>query len=392
MSRNKMQVLYSLLQGLYWVLFGITIAFVNTYLTGLGIGTDVIGLVTAVFAGLAALSQAFLGKIADKKNSFNWKSIMIGLLIIRIIMNLILMTTQDKTISTWIFGIAVFTLHTMLPFVSTANFYYAERGIILNYGLARGVGSLFFGVATMVLGIYVSQFGIKAILIAGLIASILLMIILIALPYDEKKDLTKNTDEDEVVDQNFFVEYPIFSLSLLAFVLIMTIHNNISTYLLQIIETVGGTNKELGNALFLAAIAEIPVLFGFSYLHKRFKTVDMILFSTISFAIKLAFYMGARSIMGIYVGQIFQLSSFALFISSTVFFTEENMKEGDSQKGQSMMASAVTLGSVMGSLSGGYLIKNFSVNADLVFMLILSVLSFIIMYIVKKKSIAISRA
>lgn len=384
MNRNKIQVLYSLLQGFYWVLFGITISFANSYLFGLGVSTAVIGLITAVFSGIAALTQAYLGKISKKTPKLNWKSIMLYLLALRIIMNIILMASPSKMISTISFGLAIFSMHVMLPFVSTANFYYISNGVDINYGLARGVGSLFFAVMTMIVGNLVSSHGIYIILLSGLVGSLVFAIPLILLPYDSKLDHTKAQSHEDELQTSFFRKYPQFSLSLIAFVIIMAIHNNMNTFFLQIIQSVGASNKELGRALFIAAISELPVMLGFSWILKKFKTKTMMLVSALAFAMKTGVYLISTTITGIYLGQVLQLFSFALFIAACVYYTQERMSKSDSQLGQTMAASAVTLGSVLGSLSGGFLIKRYSISINLIVMIILGMIAFIVLYLAKE--------
>ena len=187
MNKKKLQAQYSLLQGIYWGLFGITISFVNSYLYGLGLATDLIGISISLATALAAFCQMVLGKKLNTSRKINWNNILKALLAIRLMANLILMTTSDKTISLIMFGIAVFCLQAMLPFVNLASFDYEEEGIELNFGLARGFGSLFFAGIVYVLGSLVAQRGIYTILLAGLIAGILMFIVLISMPASKKE-------------------------------------------------------------------------------------------------------------------------------------------------------------------------------------------------------------
>lgn len=382
MSRNKIQILYSLLQGFYWVLFGITISFANSYLSGLGVGTDLIGITTALFSGLAALAQVYLGRAGRNNPRYNWKSILLFLLLLRMLMNIILLFVSSKILAALVFGIAIFAMQTMLPFISTANFYYISKGVDLDYGLARGTGSLFFAIMTIIVGNLVASHGIISILSSGMIACFLFLIPVLLLPYNHTKDHTASAEENDEKRHNFLKKYPQFSISLIAFVLIMAIHNNTNTFLLQIIEHVGATNKELGRALFIAAVFELPVMLYFSRLLKKFKTKSMLMVSALAFALKTIIYLASKGIVGIYISQSLQLLSFALFISTSVYYTQERMEIRDSQQGQSMTASAVTLGSVFGSLIGGFLIQEYSLQVNLWVMVGFALIAFLILLMV----------
>ncbi|MDO5027104.1 MAG: MFS transporter [Tissierellia bacterium] len=383
MNRKKIQILYSLLQGFYWVLFGVTISFANSYLSGLGVGADFIGLTTALFSGLAALAQVYLAKLARKNYKYNWKSLLLVLLFLRFLMNFLLLFVQTKVLASFLFGMAIFAAQSMLPFISTANFYYASNGLELDYGLARGAGSLFFAIMTIIVGNLVANYGILSILTTGIIACILFFIPLILLPYDHERDFTGAAKVKEEVKSGFFKKYPQFSISLLAFIFIMVIHNNTNTFLLQIIQNVGASNRELGKALFIAAIFELPVMFYFSRLLKKFKTKSMLMVSSLAFALKTFIYLISTDILGIYLSQSLQLLSFALFIATCVYYTQDMVELEDSQQAQSMTASSITLGSVFGSLIGGFLIKNYSLKLNLWVMIGFSLASFVILSLVK---------
>ena len=66
--------------------------------------------------------------------------------------------------------------------------------------------------------------------------------------------------------------------------------------------------------------------------------------------------------MWIYVTEITQLFSFALFLSASVYYTNEIMVEKDKVKGQAYLTCSGTIGAMLGSFLGGWLIEHFGVE------------------------------
>jgi len=144
---------------------------------------------------------------------------------------------------------------------------------------------------------------------------------------------------------------------LLACLLMLTTHNILNTYLLQIIQSLGGNSSQLGIALAIQAVVEVPVLFGFSKLLKRFRPRTLMLTAAIGFALKALMYALSSSVFMIYLIQVTQMISFALFASASVFYTSEAIAKEDQTTGQAYMTSMMAAGTVLGSLSGGWILE-----------------------------------
>ena len=152
---------------------------------------------------------------------------------------------------------------------------------------------------------------------------------------------------------------------LVASMLMLTAHNILNTYLLQIIQSFGGSSSQLGIALAIQAIVEVPVLFSFSKLLKRFRARSLMLVAAFGFALKALLYALSVSVLMVYMIQFTQMISFAIFASASVFYTAEVIAEEDQTTGQAFMTSMMTAGSVIGSLIGGWILELRGVRAML---------------------------
>ena len=128
--------------------------------------------------------------------------------------------------------------------------------------------------------------------------------------------------------------------------------------MIQIITNVGGTSADLGRLLAIAAITEIPVMFLFSLILKHVKSSVLLIISGIFFALKAFGYFAAGNIALMTVAAVMQMGSFALYIPASVYYVNEVMEEQDKFKGQALMTGTNTLGGMIGSLLGGFLIDH----------------------------------
>ena len=62
------------------------------------------------------------------------------------------------------------------------------------------------------------------------------------------------------------------------------------------------------------------------------------------------------------IAAVMQMGSFAIYIPASVYYVNEVMEERDKFKGQALMTGTNTLGGVIGSLLGGFLIDQAGVS------------------------------
>ena len=108
----------------------------------------------------------------------------------------------------------------------------------------------------------------------------------------------------------------------------------------------------------LPAWPESPLpLLDSHYLHQYSE-----LSAAFGYLLKSICYFGAASIIGVYLVQLTQIVSFALFASASVYYTGEMVGEEDRTTGQSLTASVIVMGNVVGSLLGGVIIDGLGVK------------------------------
>lgn len=346
---------YKMMQGLFWMLFCVSSGFISLYLQGRGLGNAEIGTVTAIFGILAALLQPVLGGITDRSNHLTWRSMILMLAIPYLLICIAMPLIPGAWAGALFMGLLILLGNTIIPFINSAHFYYSHAGEYINFGVARGIGSGLYALLALVIGGLAEKYGIEMVPITGILIAFLFIVVVYRMP--PTKESVKKVRREKTLQKGFLLRYPAFTWMLLACLLMFTTHNIINTYLLQIIQSLGGNSSQLGIALAIQAVVEVPVLFGFSKLLKRFTPKSLMLTAAFGFALKALMYALSSSVLMIYLIQVTQMISFALFASSSVFYTSEAIAIEDQGTGQAYMTSMMAAGTVLGSLSGGWMLE-----------------------------------
>ena len=368
LNRKKLQWEYCGLQGFYWMLYCVGAGYLNAYLTGVGLQTGIVGVISAVCGTLAAAVQPFLGKLADRDPRCGWKLQLQMSLGLCLGCYVLLKLFPAAAAAGVLCGLVFLILNLMMPFVSGVGFYYEKAGIEINFGAARGFGSLFYSVISYLLGFWVADFGVGCISTAGIVVTLCFFVTVSVMPYGgigEGAGETETAHPEESWGR-FFGTYPRFMGMLMGFVFLMLFHSMTNTYMLQIVEDVGGGTAEMGIVLALAGVLELPVMFAFSPLVKRVSSYRLLLLSGVGFIAKSILYVTAASVLMIYAAQVLQLFSYALFAAVSVYYANEVMDQQNKLRGQALVGSSVTIGSVAGNLLGGVMIQRFGISMVLV--------------------------
>lgn len=357
---------YKLLQGFFWMLFGLATVFITVFMLYHGVSAIVIGAIVAASNVIAAFGQVLVGTLVDKYERINWKNMMLGLGAVELVMLIaMLLFKNNHAVNIVLFPLFAVLLYLQNPLVNSALFYYTARGEKIDFGTARGTGSLAYAFMSFIVGKSIVAFGESSIVVIGLIMLVMAGAIVMTMPiYSREQDALneafKVEEEMAVANSNFFVfvkKYPMFMLTVLGSILFMCFHNLIHTYMIMLIEEVGGNSGTLGTAFSLEAIVELPVMFGFFYLIKKFGSRKLMAIAGLGFLAKSVCYLFATSIMTVYAATSIQILSYAIFASASVYYSDDMMEPEDKAKGQGYMTAAVAIGGAIGNAVGGWAVE-----------------------------------
>lgn len=368
LNTRKLMIQYCILQGSYWASFCVIYAFATVFLLSRGFESSMIGVIIAAGNILGVVLQPMVASIADRSEKISLHKLTAMLSIIMILLLVLLYFVPNGLLAVAVLFLLTDTfLQVIQPLINSVSVYYVNQGVSVDFGAARGIGSLSYAAASYILGIVVEKFGTRSILMAGILVALVLLVTVLSMPVLSSSAASRlGEKEPEQNDAGLIVfagRYKNFMLTLAGITLLFTFHNMNNAYLIKVIENVGGTSADMGRMLSIAAVTELPVMFLFSRISKHFKSSTLLMVSSAFFAIRAAGFMLAGNVMTMYLAAMLQIGSFALYIPSSVYYVNETMLDQDKFKGQAVMTATNTLGGVFGSLFGGFLIDNAGVGA-----------------------------
>lgn len=367
---------YVILQSIYWAVYAVAFGFVTYYLQGNGISAGTIGLITAGAGVLAAIIQPYLGKITDS-GKVSWKQILLILAVLYTVLNVILMVIDSELVKAVIFGFFLAGISCFIPLANGASFYYERHGEYVNFGFARGMGSLCYGIMAYVLGFITVKAGVISVPAAGAISSIILIVILLMMPC--RKEAA--ADREERTGGSIVLKYKGFFIVVVGCTMALSFHAIVGNYMINIMEYAGGNSSHMGTAIAISAVMELPAMFLFSKIVKKISVEKLLVFSAVCFLLKAVVFLFAETVLMVYAAQLLQAVSFAVIIPASVYYAEVSMKPEDKMKGQAYMSLSMTVGSVIGSLCGGYLIQFLGIKAALICGVLFALLGIVLVVI-----------
>ena len=347
--------------------------FIAFYLQGNGFGNSMIGVITAVFCLVAVILQPMAGNLCDRIKILTWKRMIILLGLPYVLICIMMFIVKDRWLIAVLFGSMYIIASIYLPMINTALFAYEREGIKLNFGVARGTGSAMYAIMALLIGNMALRFGTKIIPASGLIIMVLLLCVVSTMP-PTKKSVFESEEYRQTNIISFIRKYPYFSVMLLAVLFIFFSHNIIGTYLLQIVQYLGGNSSNLGTAMFIQAVVEIPVLFTFSFIMSKIKVGNLMILACAGYILRAVLYFVSINIGMIYITQLSQICSFAIIAAASVYFTGTSVREEDHATGQAFMTGMMSAGTVLGSLFGGAILDYVGMRALLSVNILISVI------------------
>ena len=387
-SKN-LTVFYAFIQGLYWMNFAAIMGYSGYYLLAKDFSNTEIGIIIAVAGIISAILQPVLASYADHPQSPSLKKLMLLLLLLQLIFGILLLFVQIPTVIGLLYGCSIALLQILTPFISALGMESINQGNNLNFGLARGMGSVAYAGLSYVLGIVTSWTGASAVPIFVMLITLSLTGVVALFPFTKVVASTAPKSQAASNSSNplvFFRKYKRFSLVLLGCIFIYVSHVLLNNFTYQIIESKGCGSAQMGTATAIAAMCELPTLFLFSFIVRKIRCDILLRISGIFYAIKAIGSLLAPNVLTYYSVQTLQMLGWGLMTVVSVYYVNIIMEKEDVIKGQAYFTMTYTLGSVAAAFIGGALIDISGVNAMLIFSVISVVIGAVIVFLAAERT------
>ena len=378
---------FCLVEGLFWGGFGCVFAFSSVYLLAKGFTNSQVGYVLSAGSAVSVVLQPLVGAYVDSSRKMLLRKLPAILSAAAILVGAILLLANGFVLRAVCYGSLVALMQILMPLLYSLGIHYMEKGVNIDFGMGRGTGSTAYAIVTTFLGTVVDKTGVQTVIILLMIILALMIAAVLTFRFREADRATENAGsagaklpgehtgeyvpEDGPDDTGstsllaFFAANKRFTVVIAGCVLAFTSHNIITNYLFQIVAHHGYGSREMGYALSITAICELPALFLLSLIMKRIKVKALFRVSVLFMFIKnLVLYL-ANGLAIIYIAMGVQLLGFGLFAGISVYYVNETVASADRTKGQTLMTATTSAGAVAGCLLGGVLLDGVGVGGML---------------------------
>lgn len=393
-SRKSLNIKYMASQIFYFGAFAAMMGYASVYLLHKGFSNSTIGIILSLCSILAVFMQPALASFADNHKNIEIRKIINTIVAIAIILSVALLVIPTNQTLIFILIVAIFSLETtIMPLINTLAFIFEKYGIQINFGIARGLGSVAYALTSMALGYIVGWFSPDLLPICYVVFNALLFIVVHLFVLPKNAQIVNADEESETeaeVQENvsllkFASKYKKFIVFLLGFVLVYFAHTIINNFFIQIVTNVGGNSSDMGNAVFLAAMLELPTMAYFTKLSQKVNCGTLIKASIVLFLAKHAITYLATNMVMIYIAQVLQMGAYALFIPASVYYVNCKVDNKDIVKGQSFVTTSMTMSGVFANIIGGILLDAVGVSEVLLIGVILSLIGAVIVLFTVEK-------
>lgn len=354
---------YALIQAFYWITNCPIFFYASLYLQDKGLTNSQIGLVLAASYAAAAWLQPIVANLFQKSGV----RLNVGMgyaYLLGSCMALALLLLPMGAIPMTVLLVAVLTLQSVMrPVLSSLPKDFEREGISINFGVARGVGSVAFSLASLLIGLLMRKMDpsrIPAIYLCTMLVLAALLFWFRAPGAPQPVQQEKAASGSNPIRSN-----PRFGLFLLGVICLLVPHVFIDSFMTQIMQSLGGNSANQGVALALATVLELPAMIFYSRISRRFGGSRLMLLAGWMWVVKDATALLATGPAGMYVSSVFQIATMGLFTPALVEYVAQVLPEKDFLKGQALAGSADSLGCLIATALGGRLIDMVGIKPSL---------------------------
>lgn len=361
---------YCVTQGFFWMAFCSVVSYAALFLQRRGYSSSETGIIMALGNILALLLQPTVASLADRSRRVSLMGIVSAIAGVMICgMGAVLLVPGRSPVVGISYGLYFCCVYLMLPFINSFAGMLSGWGFNVNFGIARGVGSLSYALLSLALGELIEKWSPNVLPVSGIIFSLalLVMMALFARQYSGES-VASGAGANKERSRSLFLFLKSdrrFALTLVGIALVYFPHTAFTNFLINVVENVGGGSAEMGVCSFIAAVVELPPMFLFMKLLKKVRCSTLLKLSCAMFSVKMLLCFLAPNVPLLYAAQVVQMLAFGLYIPASVQYVNEVVAPADRVKGQALVTSTTTLSAIAASFLSGIMLDHLGVSATM---------------------------
>ena len=362
---NGTTLSYGVVHILYWTIFCLMVAFASAFLLSRGLSSSRIGLILGVSYLLSALLQPVTGAFFSRHNIPRSR----GIAVIYIPVALITVAIRFLPLSGNAVGACMIVLVTvqsmMQPSVNALYQSIETKEEPVNFGMARGMGSVAYALSSFFAGRLLKIFDPSILPLMYLTAQLLLIAVLFLIRDNgavvKSRDRGGNMSYGEMLNR-----YSHLRFFVLGMICLFLTYSFIDSFLVQIILSIGGTTSDLGTAIMFAAILEMPAMVIYAWICRKGRGMEVFQISMWIWLAKDILMVFVRTPQQLFLVQIMGCACCAIYVPGMMHYMSKSLPPSQLLRGATMAGTATTLGSLIATLVGGWMIDHAGVHTSLI--------------------------
>ena len=364
---------YGSVHGFYWMSYGAICSFASVFLLARGYSNTDIGIMTAVSNVAAVFLQPLMADIADRSKRFSLVSVSSIATVALMVLCVGTFVLQQKSAAlTVIFVLLMGGNISLQPLFNSLCYKLQECGISINFGVGRSIGSLAYSILVMFLGTLAEEKGLFVLPLTAEITMALTLASLALVIWQFRKAKAMQTGdsesgaaeilqadaegEEDINLVQFVKRNKIFMVLMLGVLGIYFSNGVLNTFMLQVIQPLGGDSEDMGRIFSVMAFLEIPTMLFFEQINRKFSCQTLMKVAGIGYVAKTALIWRASSVHMVLAAQFIQPFAFALLLPAIVKLIGISMSKGEAVKGQALVTTVTTIAYIVCSLVGGVIL------------------------------------
>lgn len=274
--------LFAALQSSYWMSFCSLIGFSTVLLSAMKFSPGQIGSILAAASTASIFAQPALATLVSRHPRHGLHRLILTSLVAAILSTLLLFPAGGHFALTLLaFALIGMSEIALQSFINSFFLQYVNAGHRLSFGLTRGLGSLAYALCGAAVGFLIGRLGPMVILPVHVGFLVLTFMIALSLkpsgPVLDSYPASPSGGSGSI--GHVIRAWPSIAILLIASTFAFISFNSLVAFTPIVLKSVGGTDADMGMIVFLMASSEVPAMFLFSRLQRRFGSERLLLIS-----------------------------------------------------------------------------------------------------------------
>jgi PPP family 3-phenylpropionic acid transporter len=384
---RKVNAGYCAIQSAFVSSISVWFGFITVILQSKGFNNAQVGITMALGASFSIILPPLIAMFYDRHRKIPLKVIVVAIVLVAMLCAAAAIFIQvPVALVMLIFALVNTATLTTMPLINAIAMQFENIGVPVNYGIARGLGSVGYAVFGYITGLLVEKLGVDVLSPFYILLLIVTAVFVLILKKPQRSGTEQVTEKTLMPtlktssEWKGFYKNPACVFFFFAMACMTLNHGTLDTFQVSIIKSVGGTNSDYGMLMFVMASSEIPTMFMFKYLTKRFSYAQLMSVACLAFAAKDVILLIAPSVGVVIAAQGINMLTLGLYLPASVYYANMVAPKGAEVQAQALFGGmAMGLGRIIGNLIGGVIIDFAGLDAMLVFSGVFVLIGFVLM-------------